>query len=38
VAMLTPEDLLSVAAYVSSRPVPRAPKSERLITELRPRP
>ncbi len=33
---LTPEDLVSVAAYVSSRPVPRVPRSEKLVTELRP--
>jgi cytochrome c553 len=38
VASLTPEDLLSVAAYVSSRPVPRTPTSDRLLTDLRPSP
>lgn len=32
---LTPEDLVSVAAYVSSRPIPRAPRSDKLVTELR---
>jgi cytochrome c553 len=35
VARLTPDDLVSVAAYVSSRPVPRPRRPERLTTELR---
>jgi cytochrome c553 len=35
VARLTSEDLISVAAYVASRPVPRASKSERVLTHLR---
>jgi len=38
VATLTPEDLVSVAAYVGSRPVPPPSKSEKVLTQLlRPR-
>jgi len=33
VATLTPEDLVSVAAYVGSRPVPRPSKFEKVLTQ-----
>jgi cytochrome c553 len=36
IARLTPEDLVSIAAYVSSRPLPRVAKTGTLLTELRP--
>jgi cytochrome c553 len=36
IARLTPEDLVSIAAYVSSRPLPRVAKTAKLVTELRP--
>jgi cytochrome c553 len=36
IAKLTPDDLISIAAYVSSRPLPRVANTGKLLTELRP--